>query len=63
MFRFSGRHGVYLAQVTEGLVSNNRFEWINQHGIFLEAVTDCMVTNNLMKNVSTAANNTYNYII
>jgi len=63
MFRFSGRHGIYLASVTEGLVSTNRFEWINQHGILLEAAVDCMVTNNLMKNVSNSANNTYSYIL
>lgn len=62
-FRFSGRHGVNLASVTEGLITSNRFEWINQHGILLTATTDCMVTNNLIKNVSNTTNNTYSFII
>jgi len=61
--RFTGRHGVYLTEITEANISNNRFEWINQHGIFLDIATHCMVTDNLMKNVSTTTNNTYSYIL
>jgi parallel beta-helix repeat protein len=59
----TGRHGIYLADCVEALVTSNRIEWVMQHGILLENSDDCMITNNMIKNVSTQTNNTYSFIL